>query len=409
MPTTDNACTTARVPRLTLKPGAERTLLNGHPWVYSGAVDKAPTQAAPGSVVDVVDHRGRFVTRGFYNPNSLIRVRGLTHNPNQALDQTFIQQALERAIGIRRRAGLASVTDAMRLVHGESDGLPGLVVDDYAGHLVVQFHTHGMERFRATVMEALLAACTPVSVYERSDVGTRRAEGLSDRPTGLLAGERLSGTVWIREHGVSLAVDLINGQKTGFFLDQRPNRALLQALARDQSVLNCFAYTSAFSAHAIHGGARQTLDLDIVPQVARLARTNLHANGGEPTRCRYVVADVLPFLDELCRRGPRFDVVVLDPPSLLRKQEQLKRAMGVYTMINRNALRLVHAGGLLVTSSCSSRVSAEDFFQIVRRAAIGAHVQLRITDFTQHAPDHPVDPAFPEGRYLKTIFARVYR
>lgn len=409
MSATGSIASAPALPRLTLKSGSERTLLNGHPWVYSGAVDAAPAGAEPGSVVDVVDHRGRFVTRGFYNPRSLIRVRGLTQDPGQRIDGDFLRQGIERALEVRRRSRLTEQTDAMRLVHGESDGLPGLVVDDYAGHLVVQFHTHGMEKLRAEVLEHLVEQCAPRCVYERSDVGTRRAEGLPDRPTGLLYGALPAEPVLIREYGVSLAVDLAGGQKTGFFLDQRENRALLQTLSRDQKVLNCFAYTSAFSAHALHGGARRTLDVDIAPQVTELARRNLEANRSGAARSAYLVADVLPFLDDLCRRGPQFDVVVLDPPSLMRKQEQLKRAMGVYTMINRNALRLVHSGGLLVTSSCSSRVSAEDFFQIVRRAAIGARVQLRIVAFTQHPADHPVDPAFPEGRYLKTVFARVFR
>lgn len=396
-------------PRLILKAHSEISLLNGHPWVYSGAVAQPPADAEPGAVVDVFDYRGRFVTRGFYNPHSLIQVRALTQDPHRSIDRAFLQQAIARAVALRRQAMLSAHTNAMRLVHGESDGLPGLVVDDYAGHLVVQFHTHGMEHFRSQVLDLLSALLAPRCIYERSDVGTRRAEGLPDQPTGLRRGTAPPEFVEIQEWGVRFFVDLYNGQKTGFFLDQRDNRALLQRLSRDQSLLNCFAYTGGFSAHALRGGARRTLDVDIAPQVLPAARRNLATNSPSGSRYTWIVADVFPFLDELASRGPRFDIVVLDPPSLVRKQEQLKRAMGVYTMLNRNALRLVHSGGLLVTSSCSSRISVEDFFQIVRRAAIGARVQLRILAFNLHPADHPVDPAFPEGRYLKCIFARVFR
>jgi 23S rRNA (cytosine1962-C5)-methyltransferase len=266
-----------------------------------------------------------------------------------------------------------------------------------------------MEAFRAAILDALSALCAPLGVYERSDVGTRRAEGLPDRPTGLLRGQPPPEFVAIEEGGVRLFVDLYRGQKTGFFLDQRDNRLLLQQLSKGQSLLNCFAYTSGFSAHALRGGASRTLDIDISPQVLPAARLNLEANRPSGASCQYLVADLFPFIDELASRGPRFDMVVLDPPSLLRKNSQLKQAMGVYTKLNRNALRLVRSGGLLVTSSCSTRVSPEDFFQVVRRAAAGARVQARILACNLHPADHPVDPAFPDGRYLKCIFARVWR
>ena len=396
-------------PELLLRKGSERSLLNGHPWVYSGAVSHPPKDAAPGSIVDVFDHRHRFVCRGFYNPHSLIRVRKLTQDQNCAIDRPFFEETLTRAVQLRRQLPLLDQTNAVRLVHGESDGLPGLIVDDYAGYLVVQFHTHGMENFRDDLIDLLASLFTPLGIYERSDVGTRRAEGLPDRPTGALFGEAPPEYVEIEEHGVPLFVDLYRGQKTGLFLDQRDNRFLLQQFAREQSLLNCFAYSSGFSAHALKGGARRTLDVDISPQVLPAARRNLAANCPAESRCDYVIGNVFPFLEELSERGPRFDIVLLDPPSLLRKRSQYKHAMGVYTKLNRNALKLVRSGGLLVTASCSTRISYEDLFQIVRRAAVGARTQLRLLTYHHHTPDHPVDPAFPEGRYLKCIFARVFR
>ena len=396
-------------PPLYLRKNSERTVRNGHPWIFSGAVERRPKDADTGDIVDVFDSHERFVCRGFYNKRSLIRVRSLTQNASSAIDQAFFEQRIAEAAEFRRGTGLSTVTNAMRLVHGESDGLPGLIVDDYAGYLVVQFHTAGMEKQRQTVLAALDTALCPMSIFERSDVGTRRAEGLKDRPTGLLAGAKPPEFVEIEEHGVRLHADLYRGQKTGFFLDQRDNRFLLQRLANGKRVLNLFSYSSGFSAHALKGGASHTIDVDVSSRVMHSARRNLEANRLDESRTDLLVADVFPFVDELADRGPRYDIVVVDPPSLLRKHSQLKQAMGVYTKLNRNAFRLVADGGLLVTASCSARVSQEDFFQIVRRASAGARVRTRMLAYNQHSADHPVDPAFPDGRYLKCIFARIKR
>ena len=396
-------------PPLYLRKNSERTVRNGHPWIFSGAVERRPQDAATGDIIDVFDARGHFVCRGFYNKRSLIRVRSLTQDPEREIDSGFFRERIDQAVALRRSTDLAHHTNAMRLVHGESDGLPGLIVDDYAGYLVVQFHTAGMERQRQHILDALHSVLAPHSIYERSDVGTRRAEGLNNRPTGLLAGAEPPEFVEIEEHGVRLFADLYRGQKTGFFLDQRDNRFLLQRLAADKRVLNLFSYSSGFSAHALKGGAVSTLDVDISPQVFSAAQHNIAAHRPESSKADALVADVFPFVDQLADRGPRYDVVVCDPPSLLRKHNQLKQAMGVYTKLNRNAFRLVKNGGLLVTASCSSRVSQDDFFQIVRRAASGARVRTRIIAYNLHPIDHPVDPAFPDGRYLKCIFTRVWR
>ena len=396
-------------PPLYLRKNSERTVRNGHPWIFSGAVERRPKDADTGDIVDVFDSHERFVCRGFYNKRSLIRVRSLTQNASSAIDQAFFEQRIAEAAEFRRGTGLSTVTNAMRLVHGESDGLPGLIVDDYAGYLVVQFHTAGMEKQRQTVLAALDNALCPMSIFERSDVGTRRAEGLKDRPTGLLAGAKPPEFVEIEEHGVRLHADLYRGQKTGFFLDQRDNRFLLQRLANGKRVLNLFSYSSGFSAHALKGGASHTIDVDVSSRVMHSARRNLEANRLDESRTDLLVADVFPFVEELADRGPRYDIVVVDPPSLLRKHSQLKQAMGVYTKLNRNAFRLVADGGLLVTASCSACVSQEDFFQIVRRASAGARVRTRMLAYNQHSADHPVDPAFPDGRYLKCIFARIKR
>jgi len=397
-----------KYPELTLRPNSQRLLLQGHPWVYSGAVARHHPDAAPGDIVDVRDSRGRFVGRGHYNPRSTIAVRILTRQAASAIDGQFLKRALTRAIRLRRQNPLLAETNACRLVYGESDGLPGLIVDEYAGYFVVQLHSLGMDQLRAEVIDALSEVGRPQGIFERSDVGTRRAEGMPDRPSGPLAGSEPPDLIEIREHGVSLLVDIRRGQKTGFFLDQRDNRCLLGRLAAGQSVLNCFSYTGGFSAHAVKGGATRTLDVDISSDALLLARQNLAANAPGTANSSLVAADAFSFVDELAERQPRFDIVVVDPPSLVRKARDLKRATGVYIKLNRNALKLVRDGGLVMTSSCSSRISEDDFFHIVRRAAASARVNVRILASNLHPPDHPVDPAFPEGRYLKSILARVF-
>jgi len=396
-------------PQIALRRGSDRLVLDGHPWIYSGAIDHSSGGMAPGDIVDVVNFKGRFIGRGYYNKRSNIAARILTRDAGCPIDARFFAAAIERAHKIRQLHPALRDTNAYRIVHGESDGLPGLIVDSYDGFLVVQLHTTGIDRCREAIVEALNEVVEPRGIYERSDVGTRRADGLNDRPTGNLSGEVPPDIVEFQENGVTLQVDIRRGQKTGFFLDQRDNRLLVQRLARDRSVLDCFAYTGGFSAHALKGGARRVLGLDIVPDVARFGMGNLRRNVGESSRFGYAVTDVFKFLDDMTGRGPKFDMVVLDPPSMLRKNRDIKHATGVYIKLNRNALKLVRSGGLFVTASCSTRVSSDDFLQVVRKAASGAKVQLRILSFNLQPPDHPVDPAFPEGQYLKCIVAAVDR
>jgi 23S rRNA (cytosine1962-C5)-methyltransferase len=395
-------------PHLTLHKNAERLLIKGHPWVFSGAVAGRDPDAGRGSIVDVHSEGGRFIGRGTCNPGAEIVVRMLTRDADMAIDAAFLRARIDSAVRLRRGHPLLQSSDAMRLVHGESDGLPGLIVDDYAGWLVMQIHTAGMEALRAEIVEALLEVVQPRGLFERSDVGTRRAEGLPDRPTGHLAGDEPPELIEFREGDVELAVDVRRGQKTGFFLDQRDNRLLLGRVAEGRTVLNCFSFSGGFSAHAARGGATATTDVDVARPALELGRRLRQANGSAPAHA--VAADAFAFLDAAAEDVKRqYGIVVVDPPSLVRKSRDLKSAMGVYTKLNRNALRLVEDGGYLLASSCSTRVGDEDFFQVIRRAAAGARVRARIVARTHHPADHPVDPAFPEGRYLTSVLARVER
>jgi 23S rRNA (cytosine1962-C5)-methyltransferase len=395
-------------PQIRLRPNAERLLIKGHPWVFSGAVAHRDPDAGRGAIVDVHNDAGRFIARGTCNPGAEIVVRILTQQADQAIDADFVRARIKRAIDLRVDNPLLQNSDARRLVHGESDGLPGLIVDDYAGWLVFQLHTAGMEALRAPIVSAVLDIVSPKGLFERSDVGTRRAEGLQDRPTGPIAGDEPPELIEFHEGDVKMLVDVRRGQKTGFFIDQRDNRLLLGRMAAGRSVLNCFSFSGGFSAHAMRGGASSTLDVDIAHRALSLGRRNVAANGDAPSRA--IAADAFAFLDTAAEsNGPRYGVVVVDPPSLVRKSRDVKSAMGVYTKLNRNALRLVEDGGYMLASSCSTRSSDEDFFQIIRRSASGARVHVRLLARTHHPADHPVDPAFPEGRYLTSMLVQVDR
>ncbi|MEE2659368.1 MAG: class I SAM-dependent rRNA methyltransferase [Candidatus Latescibacterota bacterium] len=395
-------------PEIRLRPNTERLLIKGHPWVYSGAVALSHPGASAGAVVDVISSTDRFIGRGYFNPDSEIAVRMLHRQRDRDVDAEFVHQVITDAVRLRQEHPELGEAGACRLIHGESDGLPGLIVDRYGEWLVVQLHTAGVETLRAWVVDALQQILQPRGIYERSDVGTRRADGLCDRPTGVLAGEEPPELIEFREGNVELVADVRRGQKTGFFLDQRDNRLLMGRFAGGRSVLNLFSYTGSFSAHAARAGATRVVDVDIALGALRTGRLNHERNGGGSLSTS-LNTDVFSLAEQWSDRGKQFGVVVVDPPSLARRNRQAKQAMGVYTKLNRNAMRLVEDGGYLLTCSCSTRVSEEDFFQIVRRAASGARVRARVLDIGHHSADHPVDPAFPEGRYLKSLLVRVFR
>ena len=397
-------------PEVVLRPHSERLLLKGHPWVYSGAVASVSKDVEPGQIVDVFDSRTRFVARGYYNPHSTISVRVLTRDSGCAIDRRFLVRTLERALRLRRdHRELRGATDACRLVHGENDGLPGLIVDDYAGFLVVQFHTFGVEVLRPDIIEALDEVARPKGIYERSDVGTRRADGLRTRPTGHLTGAEPPPLIEIQEYGVRLLVDVRKGQKTGFFLDQRSNRALLQAYAAGGDVLDCFAYSGGFAAHALMGGASRVTSVDIARDAAGLAAANASANSSGEQRHHVLVADLFPLLDEFANSGPRFDAVVLDPPRpgppQPRCQTRHWRLHQTQPQRHEAGQRRWHADdGFLLHTDLLRRLLPDRPPRRRRRPC-----RRRIHTCNLHPPDHPLDPAFPEGRYLKAIFVQIFR
>jgi 23S rRNA (cytosine1962-C5)-methyltransferase len=383
-----------------LRAGKERSLLRRHPWVFQGSV--AGGGADAGETVRVEADDGRFLAWGSFSPTSMIRVRAWSFHEPERIDRAFFERRVAAAIALRARLPIES--DGMRLIHGEADGLPGLIVDRYAEVLSAQFLSAGTERWKATIADVLLAATGCARLYERSDSGVRGLEGLPALK-GWLRGEGAT-EVTIREHGWRLTLDVAEGHKTGFYLDQRDNRARFAQLVRHfgvQRVLNCYCYTGGFSVAALAGGAAQVTGVDSSAPALERARTQVALNGFDLLRAPFVDADVNAYLREQLKAGASFDAIVLDPPKFAPTAAHAERAARAYKDINRLALKLLAPGGLLFTFSCSGGVGAELFHKIVAGAGLDAEVDGVLLDRLAGACDHPTTINFPEGEYLKGL------
>lgn len=385
-----------------LRPGRDRSVLHHHPWVFSGAIAQLQGKPEPGETVAVRAPEGKFLAYAAYSPAAKIAARIWTWDEMEAVDADFLRRRLQSALDLRRTLIPESETNALRLVHGESDGLPGLIVDRYADTLVVQLLSAGAERWRDTLADLLVELTGIERVYERSDVEVRALEGLAERE-GPLRGEPVPSPIIIHENGLAFGVDPARGQKTGFYLDQRRNRARLGALAAGRDVLNCFAYTGAFSVYALSGGARSVLSVDTSSDALALARENAARNGVDGPQADYMQADVFQALRAFREEGRSWDLIVLDPPKFAVTAAQAERAARGYKDINLLAFQLLRPGGLLFTFSCSGGISEELFQKIVAGAAVDAGVDARIVERLAQGPDHPVALNFPEGAYLKGL------
>ena len=383
-----------------LREGKQRSLLRRHPWVFEGSVAKG--KADPGETVRVEAADGRFLAWGAYSPSSTIRVRAWSFDEAERIDPAFFERRLARAVALRSRLAIAS--DGLRLVHAEADGLPGLIVDRYGELLVAQFLSAGAERWKATIADALLAVTGCTRLYERSDSGVRALEGLVPA-AGWLRGAGAT-EVTIAEHDWRLTLDVASGHKTGFYLDQRDNRAafarwVLQLGLKD--VLNGYCYSGGFTVAALAGGAARVTSIDSSAAAIELVAAHVALNGFDAASSEAVDADVNAFLRAAVRNGRRFDAIVLDPPKFAPTAAHAERAARAYKDINRLALDLLAPGGLLFTFSCSGGIGAELFHKIVAGAAIDAAVDGAIVQRLEAAPDHPTTLAFPEGEYLKGL------
>ena len=388
------------MPALLLKPGREKSLLRRHPWIFSGAIARAEGNPGLGDTVDILSSRGDFLARAAYSPFSQIRARVWTfvdERVEEGLLRRHVQAALER----RTALGLDSSTSAFRLIHAESDLLPGLIVDRYADVLVMQCLTAGAELWREPLADLLLEETGAKAIYERSDADVRELEGLPQR-AGPLRGKP-PARVQIREYGLQFVVDIEKGHKTGFYLDQRENRHLLQDFCAGKEVLNCFCYTGAFTVHALAAGAESVLSVDTSAEALGLGQENVDLNKLPEGRAEWAAADVFQALRKYRDEARSFDVIILDPPKFAPTLAQAERAARGYKDINLLAFKLLRPGGVLFTFSCSGGVDAALFQKIVASAALDAAVDAAILRTMTQAPDHPVLLSFPEGAYLKGL------
>jgi 23S rRNA (cytosine1962-C5)-methyltransferase len=387
---------------LVLNKGREKSLKRRHPWIFSGAVGKVNGKPAVGDTVDVLDSAKKWLARAAYSPKSQIRARVWTFDPSQQVDGDFFRTRIQTALAVREALPAAKHANALRLVHGESDALPGLVVDRYADVLVAQFLAAGVERWRDPILDLLNEISGCEAIFERSDAEVRKLEGLGPR-VGFARGNRTAARCPIIEYGLNFRVDVEQGQKTGFFLDQRENRQRVRSLAAGREVLDGFCYTGGFSIAALAGGAKRVTAIESSAAALEVAKENLAANPLDSSRIDFVRADVFAKLRELRDRNARFDLIVLDPPKFAPTAAQVKKAARAYKDINLWALKLLAPGGLLATFSCSGGVSAELFQSIVAGAALDAGAGARIIERFSAAADHPVALEFPEGEYLKGL------
>ncbi len=391
---------------LRLQKDLARHLRAGHPWVFRKAIEKAPKGLAAGAIVDVTDD-GRFVARGYFDPHSAIQVRVLTRERAEEIDGAFWRRRVARAVQLRRE--LVRGTTGYRLVHGESDGLPGVVADRYDRFAVLKLYSAGLTPHRPAIVEALRAEADGVlGVFGRDEIPRDDDDEEGGAPAGrVLWGAEPPERIAIGEHGMTVLVDVRRGQKTGHFLDQRENRRMVRGLAAGRpEALNLFSYTGGFSVAAALGGAKHVVSVDVDADAIALARENFRANGLDPADHAFAVEDVFEILARYKREGRRFDLVVCDPPAFAKSQKAVDAAVAGYASLNRAALAVVAPGGLLVTASCSARVSVEQFTDAVKEAAFKARVDLQLVAETRQPPDHPVSLQFREGRYLKALVLR---
>jgi 23S rRNA (cytosine1962-C5)-methyltransferase len=385
-----------------IKPGREKSLRHRHPWIFSGALERVEGTPESGDTVSVFAHDGGFLAHAAYCPESQIRARAWSFDPKDTVDEAFLAERVHAAV--KRRAGLRAGSTGMRLVHGESDGLPGLVADRYGDVVVVQLLSAGAERWRETWAKALAEIPGVRFVYERSDVEVRSLEGLPPR-VGPLVGE-VPKVARIEEDGIAYEIDVVGGQKTGFYLDQRENRALAAELAPGSQVLNAFCYTGGFALAALKGGATHVVSIDTSEEALAGGRRNLEINPFDAGRAEWIAADVFTHLRRFRDQGKRFDLIVLDPPKFAPTEKHVPNAARAYKDINLWAMKLLAPGGNLLTFSCSGAVSVDLFRKIVAGAAADARVDLQVRRTLGASADHAVSIHFPEGEYLKGLWLK---
>ncbi len=393
--------------KVILKKSREKSLLRRHPWIFSGAIAKTEGNPQPGETVNIRGADNTDFGSGAYSPHSQIRVRVWTFNPGEEVTPAFFQTRLEQALALRDHIIQKSNLPSYRLINAESDGFPGLIVDRYADFLVCQFLSAGAEFQKDTIVELLNALIPNSGIYERSDAAVRKKEGLVQQ-VGVLSGNEPPELLEINEGPYKFFVDIKNGHKTGFYLDQRENRNSIVTYAHNAQVLNCFSYTGGFTVTALKGDAESVTNIDSSASVLELLQKNIMVNNLDTARIENRVGDVAAILRQYRDAARQFDMIILDPPKFAESRSQVQKASRAYKDINLLACKLLRPDGILVTFSCSGLVSRDLFQKIVADAALDAGRDVQIIRQLSQSPDHPVATNFPEGNYLKGMVCRVY-
>lgn len=374
---------------------------NGHPWVFANEVDKTEGDLNPGGIVDVLTHDRKFIGKAYVNPKSQIIARILTRDRNTTINDQFFFDRIQACWQYRQKLGY---TENCRLVFGEADGLPQLIVDKFNDYFVIQTLALGIDAWKPAIVNAIQQLFSPKGIYERNDVPVRELEGLPQQKGFLSA--PFDTKIMIRENGLQFHVDIENGQKTGYFLDQQDNRRAIRHIVKDADVLGAFTYTGTFEIHAAHYGARSVLGLDISDNAVQQANRNAALNGLENS-CRFETANAFDVLKQWGKDGRQYDVVMLDPPAFTKSRETIQKAITGYKEINLRGMKLVKPGGFLVTSSCTNLVQPELFLEIIDMAAKDARRKLRQVTFQAQAPDHPIIWGLENTQYLKFLIVQV--
>lgn len=393
-------------PRLVLAKGREKSLLRRHPWVFSGAVARLEGKVSLGETVDIVDAHGKWLARAAYSPASQICARVWSFDRNEIIDTDFFIRRLEQAQRWRDWLATRDGLDSYRLIAGESDGLPGVTIDRFSHFLVLQLLSAGADYQRPLLVKALQKLYPDCSIYERSDVAVRKKEGLP-LTQGPISGELPPALLAIEEHGMKLLVDIQQGHKTGYYLDQRDSRFATRGYVENKRVLNCFSYTGGFAVSALMGNCRQVVSVDTSQEALDIARQNVELNQLDLSKAEFLRDDVFKLLRKYRDSGEKFDVIIMDPPKFVENKNQLSGACRGYKDINMLACQLLNPGGILMTFSCSGLMTTDLFQKIIADAALDAGRELQFVEQFRQAADHPVIASYPEGLYLKGFACRV--
>ncbi|MBM0400601.1 MULTISPECIES: 23S rRNA (cytosine(1962)-C(5))-methyltransferase RlmI [Serratia] len=392
--------------RLFLAKGREKSLLRRHPWVFSGAVQRVEGKAHSGETIDILDSQGKWLARGAYSPDSQIRARVWTFQPDEEINIDFFIRRLQQAQSWRDWVAQRDGLDGYRLIAGESDGLPGITIDRFQNFLVLQLLSAGAEYQRPALLSALQHCYPECSIYDRSDVAVRKKEGLP-LAQGPVLGDLPPELLPITEHGMKLLVDIQQGHKTGFYLDQRDSRLAARNYSAGRRVLNCFSYTGAFAVSALMGGCAQVISVDTSQAALDIARQNVELNKLDLSKAEFVRDDVFQLLRNYRTQGEKFDLIIMDPPKFVENKNQLASACRGYKDINMLALQLLNPGGILLSFSCSGLMPTDLFQKILADAAVDAGRDVQFIEQFRQAADHPVIATYPEGLYLKGFACRV--